>query len=73
MNQAHEELRPYLFSIAYRMSPVERAVFLLREVFDHPYEKVAEVVGETPENCRQSLARARRHVEDGKSRSDVPR
>ena len=47
-----------------KLSPVERAVFLLREVFDYPYEDIARIVGKTPENCRQILARAHRHVEE---------
>jgi len=56
-----------------KLAPVERAVFLLREVFDYPYEEIAPVVGKSPENCRQILARARRHVEEGRRRFDVSR
>jgi RNA polymerase sigma-70 factor (ECF subfamily) len=56
-----------------QLSPVERAVFLLRDVFDYPYDDVAQIVGKTPENCRQILARAHRHVDDGKRRFDVSR
>jgi RNA polymerase sigma-70 factor (ECF subfamily) len=54
-----------------RLSPVERAVFLLREVFDYPYDDVARIVGKSPENCRQILTRAHRHVEEGRRRFDV--
>ena len=56
-----------------KLAPVERAVFLLREVFDYPYEEIAPIVGKSPENCRQILARARRHVEEGRRRFDVSR
>ena len=56
-----------------KLSPVERAVFLLREVFDYPYEEVAGIVGKSPENCRQILARAHRHIEEGRRRFDVSR
>jgi RNA polymerase sigma-70 factor, ECF subfamily len=56
-----------------KLSPVERAVFLLREVFDYPYEDVARIVGKSPENCRQILARAHRHIEAGRRRFDVSR
>jgi RNA polymerase sigma-70 factor (ECF subfamily) len=56
-----------------KLSPVERAVFLLREVFDYPYEDVAEIVGKSPANCRQILARAHRHVEEGRRRFSVSR
>ena len=47
-----------------KLSPVERAVFLLREVFDYPYDQVAEIVGKSPENCRQILSRAHAHIEE---------
>jgi RNA polymerase sigma-70 factor, ECF subfamily len=56
-----------------QLSPVERAVFLLREVFEYPYDEVARIVGKSPDNCRQILARARRHVEEGRRRFDVSR
>ena len=44
------------------LSPVERAVFLLREVFDYPYEEIAQVVDKSEANCRQIFARARQHI-----------
>src|SRR5262245_6235586 len=50
------------------LTPVERAVFLLREVFDYSFAEVADIVGKSEENCRQILARARRHVEAGHKR-----
>jgi RNA polymerase sigma-70 factor (ECF subfamily) len=56
-----------------KLSPVERAVFLLREVFDYPYEEVAEIVGKSRDNCRQILARAHRHIHEGRQRFDVSR
>jgi RNA polymerase sigma-70 factor (ECF subfamily) len=54
-----------------QLSPVERAVFLLREVFDYPYDEIARIVGKSPDNCRQILARAHRHVDEGRRRFDV--
>jgi RNA polymerase sigma-70 factor, ECF subfamily len=45
------------------LGPVERAVFLLHDVFDYGYDEIAEIVGKTRENCRQLAVRARRHVE----------
>ena len=56
-----------------KLSPVERAVFLLREVFDYPYDEVGRIVGKSPENCRQILARAHRHIEEGRRRFEVSR
>ncbi len=43
------------------LSPVERAVFLLREVFDYPYEEIAQVVDKSETNCRQIFARPPAH------------
>jgi RNA polymerase sigma-70 factor (ECF subfamily) len=56
-----------------KLAPVERAVFLLREVFDYPYDEIAAIVGKSPDNCRQILARAHRHVEEGRRRFEVSR
>ena len=56
-----------------KLSPVERAVFLLREVFDYPYDEVAEIVGKTPVNTRQILARAHSHISEGRRRFEVSR
>ncbi len=45
-----------------QLTPVERAVFLLREVFDYEYREVARVVGKSEANCRQIARRARESV-----------
>jgi RNA polymerase sigma-70 factor (ECF subfamily) len=45
-----------------RLTPVERAVFLLREVFEYEYSEIASVLGQSETNCRQILRRARQHV-----------
>src|SRR6266511_778062 len=55
------------------LSPVERAVFLLREVFDYGYDEIAAVVGKSDENCRQIAVRARRQVEAKKPRFEPSR
>lgn len=54
-----------------RLSPVERAVFLLRDVFSYGYDEVAEIVQKRPSNVRQIAVRARRHVESGRPRFDA--
>jgi RNA polymerase sigma-70 factor (TIGR02957 family) len=56
-----------------RLSPEQRAVFLLREVFDYPYDRIAEIVGKTEVNVRQLAVRARQHVEEGRSRFEASR
>jgi RNA polymerase sigma-70 factor (ECF subfamily) len=55
------------------LSPVERAVFLLREVFDYEYEEIAAVVEKSEDNCRQIAVRARRQVEAKKPRFEASR
>lgn len=45
-----------------RLTPIERAVFVLHDVFDHPYDLIATAVGRTEAACRQALHRAREHV-----------
>ncbi|MBA3782944.1 MAG: RNA polymerase sigma-70 factor [Nocardioides sp.] len=53
------------------LSPVERAVFLLREVFAYPYDEIAEIVDKSEANCRQVLSRARNRISDGRPRFEV--
>ena len=55
------------------LTPVERAVFLLREVFDYGYDEIATVVGKTEDNCRQIAVRARRQVRSAKPRFEASR
>ena len=55
------------------LTPVERAVFLLREVFEYDYDEIASVVGKSQENCRQIAVRARQHVQAGKPRFEASR
>ena len=45
-----------------RLTPVERAVFLLREVFDYPYPEIAEIVGKEEVSCRQIFSRAKKFI-----------
>ena len=45
-----------------RLTPVERAVFLLREVFEYEYSEISAVLDQSETNCRQILRRARQHV-----------
>jgi RNA polymerase sigma-70 factor (ECF subfamily) len=53
-----------------RLNPVERAVFLLREVFDYEYSEIAEILGQSEANCRQILRRARQRVAEMRPRFD---
>ena len=53
------------------LKPTERAVFVLREVFDVGYDEIAVAVDKSPEAVRQIAHRARRHVEERRPHSDV--
>src|SRR5919112_2617490 len=55
------------------LSPEQRAVFLLREVFDYPYDRIAEIVDKSEANVRQLAVRARRHVEERRVRFEASR
>ena len=55
------------------LAPVERAVFLLREVFGYDYAEVARIVGKSEQNCRQIFARARQHIGDRRPRFESSR
>ena len=50
------------------LSPLERAVFLLREVFDYEYAEIAEITGRDEAACRQLFSRAKKHVRDHRPR-----
>ncbi|SEE35210.1 RNA polymerase sigma-70 factor, ECF subfamily [Streptomyces sp. 2231.1] len=54
-----------------RLSPLERAVFVLREVFDFGFDEVAAAVGRSEAACRQLLVRARRHMQAGRPRFEA--
>ncbi|MFF4905392.1 RNA polymerase sigma-70 factor [Streptomyces sp. NPDC001260] len=56
-----------------RLSPLERAVFVLREVFDFGYPEIASAVGRSEAACRQLVVRARRHMAAGRPRFDADR
>jgi RNA polymerase sigma factor (sigma-70 family) len=55
------------------LSPEQRAAFLLHEVFDEPYDRIAQIVGTSEQNARQLAARARRHVEERRPRFEASR
>lgn len=60
--QTDESLSIAFLVLLERLNPIERAVFLLREVFDYNYAEIAAALGQSEPNCRQILKRARQHV-----------
>ena len=55
------------------LSPEQRAAFLLHDVFDEPYDRIAEIIGTSAQNARQLATRARRHVEERRPRFETSR
>lgn len=55
------------------LSPEQRAVLLLRDVFDYGYDEIAAIVGKSEDNTRQLATRARRHVEERRPRFEASR
>jgi RNA polymerase sigma-70 factor (ECF subfamily) len=56
-----------------RLSPLERAVFVLREVFGFGFPEIASAVGRSEAACRQLAVRARRHMDEGRPRFEANR
>jgi RNA polymerase sigma-70 factor (ECF subfamily) len=52
------------------LSPAERAVYLLHEIFDYDYTEIAQIVGKREDNCRQMVHRARQHITARRPRYD---
>lgn len=66
-----DDLSQALLVALERLTPVERAAFLLREVFDYDYARIAEIVDRTEPTTRQLVARAKKHVAAGRPRFDA--
>jgi DNA-binding Lrp family transcriptional regulator len=62
-----------MLTVLETLGPAERAVFVLHEVFDVPYDQIAEAVGKSSEAVRQIAHRARRHVSSRRPRMEVSR
>ena len=68
-----ESLSMAFLRLLEHLSPTERAVFLLHDVFSYDFAEIAPMVGKTPVNCRQIARRARQHLAADRPRFDVPR
>ncbi|MBO0782425.1 MAG: RNA polymerase sigma-70 factor, partial [Ktedonobacteraceae bacterium] len=62
MAELSETLSVAFLHLLEQLSPVERAVFLLRQVFDYEYAEIAAMVQKSEDNCRQIVRRARQHL-----------
>jgi RNA polymerase sigma-70 factor (ECF subfamily) len=68
-----ESLSIAMLTVLETLGPAERAVFVLREVFDVPYDEIADAVGKTPAAVRQIAHRAKSHVSARRPRVRVVR
>ena len=68
-----DSLSVSLLVVLETLTPEERAVFLLREVFDYPHDRIAEVLDKSPAAVRQLAVRARGHIADREPRFETSR
>ena len=68
-----ETLSIAFLALLERLTPVERAVYVLHELFGYAHDEIAGIVEKSPANCRQILTRARRHVDAEKPRFEPSR
>jgi RNA polymerase sigma-70 factor (ECF subfamily) len=66
-----DSLSQALLVLLERLSPVERAAYLLREVFGYEYSQIADIVERSEANCRQLVTQARKHIEASRPRFDA--
>lgn len=69
--QIDESLSLAFLMVLERLTPVERAVFILREVFEYEYSDIAQFVNQSEVNCRQIFRRARLHLKEMRPRFDA--
>ena len=69
--EAAESLAQAFLVVLERLTPVERAAFLLREIFDYDYPQVAEIIDRTEANARQLVFRAKKHLDENRPRFDA--
>ncbi|UOB14555.1 RNA polymerase sigma factor SigJ [Streptomyces sp. HP-A2021] len=69
--EQRESVSYAVMAVLERLSPNERAVYVLREAFDYPHREIAEILDITEAASQQILHRAKKHVAQGKARTEV--
>src|SRR5215469_15325356 len=64
-----EALKLAVLLLLEKLSPTERAAYVLREAFDYPYDEIASILQTEEANVRQLVSRARKHIADGRRTS----
>lgn len=71
--EQRESVSYAVLTLMERLSPNERAVYVLREAFDYPHREIAEILDITEAASQQLFHRARKHVADGRARTEIDR
>ncbi|MEU6073694.1 RNA polymerase sigma-70 factor [Micromonospora sp. NPDC047074] len=71
--EQRESVSYAVLTLLERLAPRERAVYVLREAFDYPHREIAEILDITEAASQQILHRAKKHVADGKTRTEIDR
>ncbi|MFV2086828.1 RNA polymerase sigma-70 factor [Micromonospora sp. LOL_021] len=71
--EQRESVSYAVLALMERLTPHERAVYVLREAFDYPHRDIAGILGVSEAASQQLLHRARRHLADGRARTEVDR
>src|SRR5437879_205843 len=69
--EQRESVSYAVLTLMERLSPSERAVYVLREAFDYPHREIAEILDITEAASQQIFHRAKKHVADGKARTEI--
>lgn len=69
--ERHESVSYAVLTLMERLSPNERAVYVLREAFGYPHREIAEILDLTEAACQQIFHRAKKHVADGRARTVI--
>ncbi|MFC8227662.1 RNA polymerase sigma factor SigJ [Streptomyces sp. NPDC057287] len=69
--EQRESVSYAVLALMERLSPNERAVYVLREAFDYPHRQIAEILDITEAASQQILHRAKKHVAEGKARTEI--
>ena len=69
--EQRESVSYAVLTLLERLTPNERAVYVLREAFDYPHREIAEILDLTEAASQQIFHRAKKHVADGKARTEI--
>ncbi|PVC91451.1 RNA polymerase subunit sigma-70 [Streptomyces sp. CS090A] len=69
--EQRESVSYAVLTLMERLTPNERVVYVLREAFDYPHRKIAEILDITEASCQQIFHRAKKHVAEGRTRTEI--